>query len=70
MMHTRIENLATHPEPFITVKQLAMYWGVAEKTIYRGIDKGSLVVTRIGRAVRIATDDARRFGKPDEANGQ
>ena len=70
MMHARIENLATFPEAFVTVRQLAMYWGVTEQTIYRAVTKKSLVATRIGRAVRIATADARRFGKPEETNGQ
>ncbi|MDP6371637.1 MAG: hypothetical protein QF634_03895 [Vicinamibacterales bacterium] len=39
---------ATHPQPFITVRQLANYWQVSVRTIERHIAKGALPVTRVG----------------------
>jgi excisionase family DNA binding protein len=68
-----IIDLRTHPERHVSVKQLADYFSVSEKTIYGHIDKGALQVIYIGRAVRIPIENARAYGnprKPGEAVGR
>ena len=44
-----------------TVKRAAEELDVNERTLWRAIDRGELVVHRFGRAVRIADDDFRRY---------
>ena len=44
-----------------TVKRAAEELDVDERTIWRAIARGELVVHRFGRAVRIADDDFRRY---------
>ena len=63
----RIRNLATHAQPFITVRQLANYWQVSVRTIERHIAKGALPVTRVGpfSRLRISIEAARAYGQPD-----
>lgn len=65
---TRIRDLDRHDEPFISVMELAQYWGVSEKTIRRDIDKGALRVMRVGSAglIRIPIAEARAYGRPDD----
>ena len=62
----RILDLATHREPHITVEQLAEFWGVSPRTLYRHIEKGALRVVYIGpfRRIRIPIQEARRYGRP------
>lgn len=61
-----IKDLATHPEPYVRVSTLARYWNVDPKALYRDIDKGALVVDRLGpaRRMRIPIAEARRYGAP------
>ena len=70
LMTDRIRDLASHPEPFITVRQLADYWHVSVRTIERHIAKGALPVTRVGPhgRPRIAIADARAYGQPENGN--
>ena len=63
---TRIANIDTHKEPFVTVAELAMYWRVGECTVQYQVSKGALPATRVGRTIRIRTDDARRFGRIED----
>ena len=66
-----IVDLATHPQPFVTVADLAAYWCVSADTVYRDIAKGALRVYRVGSSscIRIRLEDARAYGRPDEAAG-
>ena len=63
---TRIRDLDSHAEGMVTVAELADYWRVSERAVQYFVAKGALPATRIGRAIRIKTEDARRFGRIDE----
>jgi excisionase family DNA binding protein len=65
---TRIMDLSTHLEPYVSVAELAAYWTVSERTIYRDIDKGALRIIRVGSngLIRIPIADARRYGRPED----
>jgi excisionase family DNA binding protein len=57
-----ITDLATHPEPYVTVKELAEYWEVSRRVIYKQIKAGTLQSIRLGpRLVRIRTSVAQEF---------
>jgi excisionase family DNA binding protein len=59
--HT-IRHLQTHLSPYVTASDLARYWRVSLKCIYRLVDEGSLQAIRLGpRLLRIRTEDAIRF---------
>jgi excisionase family DNA binding protein len=61
---TRIVNLATHVEKYVSVGQLAEYWQVSRKQIYKQIDAGTLEAIRLGeRLYRIRTSTALDFEK-------
>lgn len=51
-------DLATHRRAFVTVRELAEHLVCDRRTIIRMIANGSLPARRVGRAYRIATDDA------------
>lgn len=58
----RIQVLETHPVTFVTVRELADYWLVSSKQIYKYIRSGILPSIRIGaRSYRISTTAAREF---------
>src|SRR5262245_13499735 len=58
----RVQDLKTHPEPYITVAELATYWLVARKYIYKLIGSGRLRAIRLGpRMLRIRTTEAIQF---------
>ena len=58
----RIRDLITHPEPYVTVGELAEYWLVSRKQIYKQIDAGTLRAIKLGpRLLRISTPEAVRF---------
>ena len=58
----RVHHLQTHPEPYVTVAELAEYWLVGRKQIYKQIDAGTLPAIRLGpRLLRIRTADALAF---------
>lgn len=61
-----IRDLRTHPEPHVSVADLAVYWGVTERTVYSWITKGALPATRVGRTLRVKASDAIAFGRPPE----
>ena len=57
-----LKDLQSHPEPYVTVAELADYWLVGRKQIYKQIDAGTLPAIRLGpRLLRIRTADARAF---------
>jgi excisionase family DNA binding protein len=67
---SKITDLATHADRYVSTSELAAYWGVAERTIRTWFEKGALHGERIGRQIRIYTTSARTFGRPtDYANG-
>ena len=56
-----IRDLQKHPDPYVTTSELAGYWGVSRKALYKQIDAGTLTAVRIGRVLRISTAEAIRF---------
>ena len=62
-----ILDLATHSEPFVSVTDIATYWQVNRSTIYRDIAKGALTPHYMPSGyIRIAIEEARAYGKPQE----
>ena len=62
-----IMDLDTHQSKHVTVNELAEYWNVTPKTIYRHIDKGALAMLRLpGGDIRIPIAEARTYGKPNQ----
>jgi excisionase family DNA binding protein len=60
--HSKISNLARHKDKYVTVAQLAEYWQVSRKQIYKHIDAGTLEAIRLGpRLYRIQTAGALDF---------
>jgi excisionase family DNA binding protein len=58
----RIKELKNHSDPYVTVGELAEYWLVGRKQIYKQIDAGTLPAIRLGpRLLRIRTTDAIEF---------
>ena len=58
----RLKDLESHTKPYVTVAELAEYWLVGRKQIYKQIDAGTLPAIRLGpRLLRIRTSDAREF---------
>jgi excisionase family DNA binding protein len=57
-----IRDLATHPVAYVSVGELADYWRISRKQIYKQIDAGTLEAIRLGpRLFRIRTSVARNF---------
>lgn len=57
-----ISNLQNHPAAFVTASDLAAYWGVSRKHVYKQIEAGTLEALRLGpRSLRIRTADAIHF---------
>jgi excisionase family DNA binding protein len=57
-----IEALSSHPRPFVSIRELAEYWGVTRHELYKQIDAGTLPAVRLGpRLYRIRTADALQF---------
>ena len=58
----KISDLADHGSRYVTPAELAEYWGVGRKLIYREIREGRLKAARLGpRVLRIRVVDALRF---------
>ena len=65
----RISQLASHVDPFVTVAELAEYWLVSRKQVYKQIKGGLLPALRIGpRLLRIRTRDAFEFERSGNAS--
>jgi excisionase family DNA binding protein len=57
-----IRDLSNHPSPYVTTSELADYWLVSRKQIYKQIEAGTLKAIRLGpRLLRISTAEAREF---------
>jgi excisionase family DNA binding protein len=58
----KIVDLQDHPDPYVTTSDLADYWLVSRKQIYKQIEAGTLRAIRLGpRLLRISTAEAIRF---------
>jgi excisionase family DNA binding protein len=58
----RIKDLHAHPSPYVTIAELAEYWLVSRKQIYKQVEAGTLKAIRLGpRLLRISTADAIQF---------
>lgn len=58
----RIRALKDHPEPYVTTSELAEYWSVSRRQIYKQIEAGTLRAIKLGpRLLRISTSEALRF---------
>ena len=77
----RIQTLDTHPDAFVTVRELAAYWVVSPRQIYKHIGQGVLPAVSVGRrSYRIPTKAAVEFerrmtvrrgnGNNDNGNGE
>ena len=65
-----VKDLQSHLEPYVTVAELAEYWLVGRKQIYKQIDAGTLPAIRLGpRLLRIRTSDARAFERSANMRG-
>ena len=54
--------MRAHPEPYVTVGELADYWLVSRKQIYKQIEAGTLHAIKLGpRLLRISTPEAIAF---------
>ena len=54
--------LASHARPFVSIRELAQYWGISRHELYKQIDAGTLPAVRLGaRLYRVRTADALRF---------
>jgi excisionase family DNA binding protein len=57
-----LSDLETHPEAYVTAGELARYWMVHRKQVYKQIEAGTLPALRLGpRLWRIRTTDALEF---------
>jgi excisionase family DNA binding protein len=58
----KIKDLRNHCEPWVAATDLADYWRVSRKQIYKQIDAGTLKAIRLGpRLLRISLAEAVRF---------
>ena len=61
-----IMDLATHQDKHVTLDELAEYWGVSKKALYRQWVKGALEGVQIGKQIRIPIATARTYGRPNQ----
>jgi len=46
---------------YYRMEEVALYFGISARTVYRLLDEGDLHVTRIRGCVRISAEELRRF---------
>jgi excisionase family DNA binding protein len=57
-----IRDLATHQARYVTIAELAEYWGVSRQQIYKRIGSGALEAIQLGsRLVRVRTTAALEY---------
>lgn len=57
-----IRDLASHPARYVTIAELAEYWGVSRQQIYKRIESGGLEAIQLGsRLVRVRTSAALEY---------
>jgi excisionase family DNA binding protein len=58
----RIRRLVDHSSPYVTISELAEYWLVSRKQIYKQIEAGTLKAIRLGpRLLRVSKQAAIEF---------
>jgi excisionase family DNA binding protein len=64
-----IRDLATHTTQFVTVAELAEYWGVSRQQIYKRIESGALDAICLGaRLYRVRTRTALDYEQRASVN--
>ena len=57
-----IRDLTSHQARYVTIAELAEYWGVSRQQIYKRIDSGTLDAIQLGsRLVRVRTAAALEY---------
>ena len=57
-----IRDLTSHQARYVTIAELAEYWGVSRQQIYKRIDSGALEAIQLGsRLVRVRTTAALEY---------
>ncbi len=57
-----IRDLASHQAHYVTIAELAEYWGVSRQQIYKRIESGALEAIQLGsRLVRVRTAAALAY---------
>jgi excisionase family DNA binding protein len=57
-----IRDLASHQARYVTIAELAEYWGVSRQQIYKRIESGALEAIQLGsRLVRVRTTAALEY---------
>lgn len=46
---------------YYRLDEVAVYFGISERTVYRLLDEGDLQATRIRRCLRVSAEEIRRF---------
>ena len=60
-------DLKTHVSAYVTVGELAEYWVVSRRQIYRQIQSGELLALKFGpRLWRVSAESARRLERTSE----
>jgi len=49
------------PKRYYRMEEVAFYFGISARTVYRLLDDGDLHVTRIRGCVRVSAEELRRF---------
>jgi excisionase family DNA binding protein len=58
----KIRTLRDHPSAYVTTSELAEYWMVGRKQIYKQIEAGTLKAIRLGpRLMRVSIAEAIEF---------
>ena len=64
-----IRDLATHQARYVTIAELAEYWGVSRQQIYKRIESGALDAIQLGsRLVRVRTAAALQYERLARVN--
>jgi excisionase family DNA binding protein len=60
-------DLRTHVSAYVTVGELAEYWAVSRRQIYRQIQSGELLALKFGpRLWRVSAESARQLERTSE----
>ena len=64
-----IRDLVSHQARYVTIAELAEYWGVSRQQIYKRIDSGALEAIQLGsRLVRVRTIAALEYERSARVN--
>lgn len=59
--HEPIRDLRTYPKKYVSLLQLAEYFGITRRTIYHHVDKGALRVVKRGGVIRVRIEEACNY---------